>query len=405
MVAGVDKYFQIARCFRDEDPRADRQVEHTQLDLEMSFVEQDDVLALIEGLYTSMVEAVKPDKRLLRPFPRLTYREAMDRFATDKPDLRFGLEMADLSETVRGSQFRVFSSAVAAGGIVKGFSAPGCGAYPRRQLDELVEFAKSRGAQGLVYIALDGAAASVDALTEDHVRSPAARFLSLDEIRAISRATGAAPGDLVLIVAGAPKPANVALSALRNEMGRRLELADPDTLAFAFVVDFPLFEWSEDEERWDAMHHAFSMPREDDLQYLESDPGRVIGHIYDLVCNGIECASGSIRVHKRDLQVRILKVLGYTDEQIDRRFKQLLDALEYGAPPHGGIAPGIDRLLMILTGIDNIREVIAFPKTQNAIDPLFETPDVVEPEQLEELHVRVIEADDDRRTQAGARGG
>ena len=391
MVAGMDKYFQIARCFRDEDPRADRQPEHTQLDLEMSFVEQDDVLSLIEDLYTSMLAELVPGKRVVTPFPRLSYQEATDRFASDKPDLRFGLEMADLTGLASKSGFRVFSSAASGGGIVKGFSVPGAGGYARRQLDELVEFTKTRGAQGLVYIALDASAPSLDELTGDGFRSPAARFLTLDEVKEAAALTGAGPGDLVLIVAGPAKSTNVALSALRVEMARRYELADPDVLHFAFIVDFPLFEWNENEGRWDAMHHAFSMPNADTIQYLESDPGRVIGTLYDLVCNGVELASGSIRVHQRDLQERIFKVLGYTEEQVGQRFKQLLDALEYGAPPHGGIAPGIDRLIMVLLGIDNIRDVIAFPKTQNAIDPLFEAPDNVEAEQLDELRIRIIE--------------
>ena len=391
MVAGMDKYFQIARCFRDEDPRADRQPEHTQLDLEMSFVEQDDVLSLIEDLYTSMLAELVPGKRVVTPFPRLSYQEAMDRFASDKPDLRFGLEMADLTGLASKSEFRVFSSAASGGGIVKGFSVPGAGGYARRQLDELVEFTKTRGAQGLVYIALDASAPSLDELTGDDFRSPAARFLTLDEVKEAAALTGAGPGDLVLIVAGPAKSTNVALSALRVEMARRYELADPDVLHFAFIVDFPLFEWNENEGRWDAMHHAFSMPNADTIQYLESEPGRVIGTLYDLVCNGVELASGSIRVHQRDLQERIFKVLGYTEEQVGQRFKQLLDALEYGAPPHGGIAPGIDRLIMVLLGIDNIRDVIAFPKTQNAIDPLFEAPDNVEAEQLDELRIRIIE--------------
>ena len=391
MVAGMDKYFQIARCFRDEDPRADRQPEHTQLDLEMSFVEQDDILSLIEELYTAMIEELVPGKRLVKPFPRLSYQEAMDRFASDKPDLRFGLEMADLTDLAAKSAFRVFSSTAASGGIVKGFSVPGAGGYPRRQLDELVEFTKTRGAQGLVYVALDESASSLDELTGDDFRSPAARFLTLEEVREIAASTGAGLGDLVLIVAGPAKSTNIALSALREEMARRHELVDRDVLHFAFIVDFPLFEWNENERRWDAMHHAFSMPNADTIQYLESDPGRVIGTLYDLVCNGVELASGSIRVHQRDLQERIFKVLGYTEEQVGQRFKQLLDALEYGAPPHGGIAPGIDRLIMVLLGIDNMRDVMAFPKTQNAIDPLFEAPDSVEAEQLDELRIRIIE--------------
>ena len=391
MAGGVDKYFQIARCFRDEDPRADRQPEHTQLDLEMSFVEQDDVLDLIEELYTALVKTVYPEKRLLTPFPRLTYADSMADYGTDKPDLRFGLKMADLSETAGKTDFRVFRSVLDGGGIVKGFAAPGCASYGRGQLDGLVDFVKSRGAAGLVPIALLGEGASLDDLTEADVRSPVTRFLGLDTVKEISRLTGASRGDLILVIAGPAKPTNVALSALRNEMGQRLETPDPDLYAFAFVTDFPLFEWKEDEGRWDAMHHAFSMPRPEHLNLIESDPGRVIGQIYDLICNGYELASGSIRVHRRELQERILKVLGYTPDQVQERFGQLLTAFEYGAPPHGGIAPGIDRLLMVLTGNHNIRDTIAFPKTQNAIDPLFEAPGEVEQAQLDELHIRIAD--------------
>ena len=391
MAGGVEKYFQIARCFRDEDPRADRVVEHTQLDVEMSFVEQEDVLTLIEELYTQLVEAMFPQKRLLKPFPRLTYAEAIAKYATEKPDLRFGLEISDISDIAEITELRVFRSALSDGGVVKGFSASGCATYTRSQLDELVEFVKMRGAGGLVYIALTGDSSSVDGLTEDQVKSPVSRFLSLDDVKSIAHRTGAEVDDLVLIVAGPPKSTNVALSALRNEMGRRLELADPDLLAFAFVVDFPLFEWDEPERRWDAAHHAFTMPKEEHIQYLESDPGKVIADCYDLVCNGYELASGSIRIHTRELQERVLKVLGYTSEQVEQRFGQLLGAFDYGAPPHGGIAPGIDRLMMTLTGIENIRDVIAFPKTQTGVDPLFDAPGHVDEDQLKELHLRVVD--------------
>ena len=389
MAAGVEKYFQIARCFRDEDPRADRQPEHTQLDLEMSFVEEDDVLGLIEELYTALIDTVMPEKRLLRPFPRLTYAESMASYGTDKPDLRFEMKMADLSDIAASTDFRVFTSAVETGGIVKGFSAPGCASYSRRQTDELIDFVKVWGARGLVTIALNGEG-SVDNLTEDQVRSAAARFLSLDQIKEIARKTGAEVGDMVLIVAGPEKTTNQALSSLRHEIGRRLELTDPDLIAFAFVTDFPLFEWNENEERWDAMHHAFSMPKYGTEKYIETDPSRVIGRLYDLVANGHELASGSIRIHTRELQEKVFEVLGYTTDDVAERFGQLLTAFEYGAPPHGGIAPGIDRLLMVLLQTDNIRDVIAFPKTQNGIDPLFGAPGEVDQGQLDELKLKVL---------------
>ena len=310
MVAGIEKYYQIARCFRDEDPRADRVVEHTQLDLEMSFVEEDDVLNLIEELYTALVETLFPEKWVLKPFPRLPYAEAMEIYGTDKPDLRFGLEMTDLSDIAADTDFRVFQSALAGGGIIKGFKAPGCAGYSRRQIDEAIEFVKARGAQGLISIALAGEPGPLEGLAQDQVKSSVARFLSLDQVKEIARRTEAEIGDLIFIIAGPAKATNTALSSLRHEMGRRLGLADPNLLAFAFVVDFPLFEWIEEEERWDATHHAFTMPKAGYEQYIESDPGRVIAHCYDLVCNGEELASGSIRVHKRELQERIFKVLG-----------------------------------------------------------------------------------------------
>ena len=388
MAAGVEKYFQIARCFRDEDPRADRQPEHTQLDLEMSFVEEDDVLNLIEELYTKLIETLFPDKWIMRPFPRMTYAEAMASYGTDKPDLRFDLDMSDLSDIAEQTDFRVFTSTVEGGGIVKGFRAPGCASYSRRQTDALIDFAKASGALGLVTIALTGEG-DIDDLTQDGIRSAAARFLTVEQVKAIAHRVEGEMGDMILIVAGPAKTTNQALSALRNEIGARLELADPNLIAFAFVTDFPLFEWNEDAGRWDAMHHAFSMPKDGHEAYLESDPGKVIGRLYDLVANGAELASGSIRIHKRELQERVFGVLGYTKEEVAERFDQLLTAFEYGTPPHGGIAPGIDRLLMVLTGRDNIRDVIAFPKTQSGFDPLFEAPNVVEQKHLDELHISI----------------
>ncbi len=389
MVAGVEKYFQIARCFRDEDLRTNRQPEFTQLDLEMSFVEEEDILSLTERLYTEMIETLTPEKKLTKPFPRLTYREAMDKYGSDKPDLRYGMELEDLSDFAQKSDFRVFTSAVQNGGVVKGFAAPGLASYSRRQTDALIEFARDRGAAGLVTIALQGDPAPLDDLTEDNIRSAASRFLSVEQVREIGERSNARIGDMILIVAGPEKMTNLVLGELRHELGRRLELADPDDLKFAFVVDFPLFEYDEGREAWDAVHHAFTSPKPGYERYIESDPGKVLANCYDLVGNGEELGSGSIRVHNRALQERIFKVLGYDEEEVEERFGQLVHAFEYGAPPHGGIAPGIDRLIMMLANRDNIRDVIAFPKTQTGTDPLFGAPGKVDAAQLDELGLKL----------------
>jgi aspartyl-tRNA synthetase len=390
MVSGVERYFQIARCFRDEDLRADRQPEHTQLDFEMSFVHQDDVMAIVEELYARIVNETRPEVEVVKPFPRLTYAEAMEKYGSDKPDLRFGLEMTTITETAASSDARVFQAVASSGGTIRGFVAPGCGDYGRRQTDDLTEFTKSSGAQGLVFIALDEAAQSIDALENDHVKSPLKKFLSLDVIKQMAKEMGAEPGDLMLIVAGTSKLVNTVLSNLRNEMGRRLGLADPNKIAFAWVYDFPLFDWDDEIQGYVPAHHVFSSPKEEHMEYLDSDPGKVIGTLWDLVCNGSEMGSGSIRINDRDLQTKLFQIIGYSEDQINDRFGQLLTAFTYGAPPHGGMGLGLDRLCAILAGEDAIREVIAFPKTQSATDPLFEAPSAIEQEQLEELHLRVV---------------
>jgi len=391
MVAGVEKYFQIARCFRDEDTRADRQPEFTQLDLEMSFVEEEDILKLMEALFTSMVEAIKPEMRVIKPFPRLTYAEAMERYGIDKPDLRFGLELRDLTDIAAQSDFSVFRSAIAQGGKVKGICASGCGNYTRRQLDELNKLVQSLGAEGVITMSLGTAGGSLSDLSIGMVKSITARFLTLDQIKQMAHRLGADMGDLLLIVAGKPKLVDMTLSQLRLEMGRRLKLADPTLLAFAFVVDFPLFERNEETGRWEPMHHPFTAPRDEDMSLLDSAPEKVRGKHYDFVCNGFEIAGGSIRIHTSELQRQVFKLLGYSDEEIDERFGHLLEAFDYGAPPHGGIAPGIDRIVMLLAGEETIREVIAFPKNQSAADLTFNAPSPVSEEQLAELHLRLRE--------------
>ena len=391
MVSGFEKYFQIARCFRDEDLRADRQPEFTQLDLEMSFVSEEDILALIEELYVQVVEAMTPEKSVARPFPRLDYREALDKYGSDKPDVRFDLELAEVTEAESQSEFQVFRSVAASGGTIKGFAAPGCASYTRRQLDQLTEYARTRGAKGLVTIALKEGPGSLSDLTMEDVRSAAARYLTVEEVQEMASKMGASRGDLLLIVAGPADVVNNSLSHLRNLMAERLELADPDILAFAWIVNFPLLEWKPEEGRWDAPHNPFSSPVDGDMHLLDTDPGMAVAKQYDMVCNGYEVGGGSIRNHKRDVQEKILKLMGHSEEAMQTQFGQLLNALEYGAPPHGGIAMGLDRLMMLLTNASNIRDVIAFPKTQSASDLLFGAPSPVDESHLVELGLRLAE--------------
>ena len=390
MVAGVEKYFQIARCFRDEDLRADRQPEFTQLDLEMSFVEEEDILQLTEELYTGMIESVAPDRTMLKPFPMLEYAEAMDRYGSDKPDLRFGLEMTDVTDLAKETEFRVFLSVVKNGGIIKGFVVPGQGEYTGTLMRNLEETAQGFGAGGLSHVRFHGAGAIGEIAEEEVLLSPGLR-MPVEWSRRLAKKMGAVPGDLVLLMAGPSKQVNTWLSAMRDHMGKILGLADPQTLAFAFVTKFPLFDWNADRNRWDSSHHPFTSPAEGQEDLLEGeDLGSIDSKAYDLVCNGSELASGSIRIHRREEQEKIFRILGYSNEEINEKFGQILEAFEYGAPPHGGIAPGIDRLVAILAGSTSIRDVIAFPKTQTGADLLFGSPAPVEPEQLKELELGLL---------------
>lgn len=379
MVAGVDRYFQIARCFRDEDQRGDRQPEFTQLDLEMSFVHRDDVLAMVEDLYNEMIPVVAPHKKILStPWPKLSYKDAMEKYGTDKPDLRFRMELFDLTEIFKATDFHVFRSALEAGGAIKCLVAPASAGMSRREADELSESAKGLGAKGLTTLAV----------TDEGLKGTAAKFVKAEEAEAVKKLTSAKEGDLIVIAADQRAVVNKVLGGLRLIFRDKLECADPNMMAFAWIVDFPLFAWNEEEKIWESEHHPFTMPKLEDLPKFETNPSEVLSDAYDMVCNGYEMASGSIRIHRRDLQLKMFQMLGLKDEEIQAKFGHMLEAFEYGAPPHGGLAPGIDRLVMLLADEPNIREVIAFPKNQAARDVMADAPSTVEPQQLKELHIQ-----------------
>ena len=400
MVAGFERYFQIARCFRDEDLRADRQPEFTQLDVEMSFTSEEEILALFEELFTGLAQEVRPDLKLVTPFPRLTYQEAMRRYGSDKPDLRYGMELFDLSDMAASSEFAVFRNAVGSGGAVEGICVSGGAEFSRKEIDSLTTFVQGYGAKGLVSIALLGEG-DIGSLTQEDVRSPVAKYLSLELVQDAAQRAGAGRGDLLLLIAGeGGKPrleagsvhrVKPALDGLRREVAARQKLADPNVLHYAFITEFPLVEWDDEGGRWTALHHLFVAPMDDDLGMFESDPAGIRSRAYDLVCNGIELSSGSVRIHSRELQERVLRLLGISDEDARARFGHILEAFEYGAPPHAGFAPGLDRVVAQLAGEQDIREVIAFPKTKSAAEPMTGAPSPVTEEQLRVLGVRVVE--------------
>lgn len=380
MVAGLDRYFQIARCFRDEDQRSDRQPEFTQLDLEMSFVAEDDVMSLIEGLLTFLIEKTTTKQIKQRPFPRLSYKDVMDRYGTDHPDLRFDLPLTEISDLAQAGTFGVFQSALANNGMVKGIRVPGAAGYSRKEVEELTEFARTLGAKGLVSLAIS---------TTGDIKSPLTKFMSADEVQAIIGRLQGQPGDLLLFVADSGKICNDVLFRLRVKLAERLQLIDPNEMALCWVVDFPLLHFDEEGQRYDAEHNPFSGMDEAHISRLDTDPLNIRAKQYDIICNGYEVGGGSVRINVAELQHKVFSLMKLDDEQIQEQFGHMLEAFEYGAPPHGGIALGIDRLVMLLADEDNIREVIAFPKTQSALDLLMNAPSPVDEKQLKELHLRV----------------
>lgn len=380
MVAGMDRYFQIARCFRDEDQRADRQPEFTQLDVEMSFVDESDVTGLIEELYTELIEQVSTKRILRKPFPCITYAEALSRYGSDRPDLRFDLQLVDASHLLGASGFGVFRSAVEGGGVVKGIRAPGCAAWSRRETDALVELARAFGAKGL----------ATAAWTANGVRSPFRQHIGDEAMEQLRRAFGAEEGDLVALVADKEGVANAVLHRLRDHLGEKLGLADEKVLSLCWVVDFPLLEKDDESGHWTFTHNPFCAPKDSDISLLETDPGRALSKQYDLVCNGFEIGGGSVRIHRPELQAKIYELMGYSPQQTQDAIGTMLEAFEFGAPPHGGIATGLDRLIAILGSERSIREAIAFPKNQAAQDVLMGAPSAIPEKNLAELHIRTV---------------
>ena len=385
MCSGCDRYFQIAKCFRDEDLRADRQPEFTQIDMELSFVDVDDVIDVNERLLAKLFKEVLGEEVTL-PIPRMTWQEAMDRYGSDKPDIRFGMELQDVTEVVKDCEFVVFKEAIEQGGTVRGINAKGQGCMPRKKIDKLVSFAKDYGAKGLAYIAIQ---------EDGTVKSSFGKFMKEEEMDALIQAMGGENGDLLLFAADKNKVVWAVLGALRLELARQMELLDKSEYKFLWVTEFPLLEWSDEEERFMAMHHPFTMPMEEDLQYIDSDPGRVRAKAYDIVLNGNEIGGGSIRIFNPEIQSKMFEVLGFTPEQAQEQFGFLLTAFKYGVPPHAGLAYGLDRMVMLMAKEDSIRDVIAFPKVKDASDLMTEAPTMVDEKQLAELGITVVEEEEE----------